>query len=48
MENKLVEIDCQSPGCKTKVMIRKNTPYFGVLCPEHSKSQVYTYKNERL
>jgi len=47
MENKLVEVDCQRPGCKNKVMVKKNHPYFGILCIKCSIPIVYEYKNEQ-
>lgn len=48
MTNKLVETECQSPGCKTKVKVIEGQPYFGILCPKHMKPQIYTYERKNL
>lgn len=47
MTDKLVEVNCQTPNCKNKVMIKPNHPYFGILCSDCNKPISYEYKNEK-
>jgi hypothetical protein len=36
------EVECQNPGCKKKLHVISNQPYFGILCSECSKPHTYT------
>jgi len=39
----MIETECQTPGCKNKVLIEEGKKYFGILCSECSKPKTYSY-----
>jgi len=43
-DNKMVEAKCQV--CGAPVMIKKNAPYFGILCSKCSKPKVYKFEEK--
>ena len=42
--HRFVEVNCQVANCKNKVKIIEGNAYFGILCPEHSKTSSYSNK----
>lgn len=44
-DNEMVEAKCQV--CGEPVMIKENTPYFGILCAKCSKPKSYRFENKR-
>lgn len=44
----IIEVNCQTVGCKNKVTVIKYTPYFGVFCKEclNRHSKIYSKENK--
>ena len=46
IKNNTIQVKCETPGCNNKVWVRKNQPYFGILCSECSKPKSWVAEDE--